>query len=207
MNQPVYPPTERVPHPGRDPGPDPPTTGPPGRLLSTWLVVAVVVAFVLIGTAFVLLGGGADPIEEVAVDDVTEGGAAMASGGDETVSLTGEVDEILTESALTVTGGGSGGPLLVLLTPATIVNGTATTLGGQPGGIAGVVPPEGTVQLVGTVDTFDSDALAERLGIVLNDELFAPWQGEPVLIAGQVETFDPDADPATTSLASDPAAP
>ena len=57
---------------------------------------------------------------------------------------------------------------------------------------------------VGTIETFDSVVLAERLGIVLNEELFAPWEGDPVLIADLVETFTLDAAPtADTDLGSE----
>ncbi len=148
----------------------------------------------MVAGAFLVVGCSGGPVEDVDVADVTEDGAA-ASPDDGTVSLTGDVEEILTEFALTVTDAGSGDPLLVLLVPGTMMNGASVTLGGQAGGLAQVIPPEGTLQLVGTIDTFDSATLAERLGIVLNDELFAPWQGEPVLIAQQVETFDADAAP------------
>lgn len=171
--------------------PDPSDDVPPDR--RSWndrLSVVAATAVILVAGAFFLTGCGADPVEEVAVGDVTENGQATTPPEDETVSLSGDVDEILTESALTVTDTRSEEPLLVLLTPATIVNGTAATLGGQTGSLAQIIPPDGTLQLIGTVDTFDSVALAERLGIVLNDDLFAPWDGQPVFIADQVETFD-----------------
>jgi hypothetical protein len=174
------------------------------RSWSGWLPVTAVTAVILLTGAFLLTGCAANPIEEVAVEDVTEEGQASVQPGEQTVSLFGEVDQILTESALTVTDEGSEEPLLVLLTPATIVNGTAVTFGAQPGGIAQVILPEGTLQLIGTLDTFDSVALSERFGIVLNEELFAQWEGAPVLIADLVETFAPDAGlPAETDLESE----
>jgi hypothetical protein len=185
--------------PRRDLGPGPPIDDPPERRSWTgWLVGLAIVVVIAVAGALVLTGCAAEPVEEVDVADVTEDQPA-ASREDETVSLTGDVDEILTESALTVTDAQSEEPLLVLLTPMTTVNGTTVTLGGQPGGVAQVIPPEGTLQLVGTIDTFDSATLSEQLGIVLNDELFAPWDGEPVLITQQVETFDPDADAAAAT--------
>lgn len=194
MNRPLY---QRI-DPARDTGeglgPDPPGGTPLARRsCGGWIVALTVTATILVAGAFLLTGCSAEPIEEVGVEDVTEDGQAVHPE-DETVSLTGEVDEILTESAVTVTDERSEEPLLVLLTPATIVNGMAVTPGGQPGGIGQVISPEGTLQIIGTIDTFDSLALAEQLGIVLNEELFAPWEGDPVLIAAQVETFDPVAD-------------
>ena len=194
MNRPHYQQLDPAPDPREGSGSDPPEEVPADR--RSWsgpIVVAAVAAVMVISGAFLLTGCAADPIEEVDVGDVTQDGQASVRPEDETVSLSGEVDEILTESALTVTDEQSEEPLLVLLTPATIVNGTAVTLGGPAGGLAQLIPPEGTLQLVGTIDTFDSVALAERLGIVLNDDLFAPWEGDPVLIAKQVDTFDPDA--------------
>jgi hypothetical protein len=199
VNQPLYPYIGTA----RDPGPLTSRYGvvPPDR--RSWhgrLALGAVI--LLIGA--ILIGCDADPIEEVDVGDVTEGGQATILPGDETLSLTGEVQEILTESALTVTDEGSEDPLLVLVTPATIVNGTAVTLGGPAGGIGQILPPEGTLQVMGTIETFDSVALADRFGIVLNEELFASWEGEPVLIAEQVETSIPDGDlPAETGLESE----
>lgn len=197
VNQPLFPPS----HPTRDTGRplprDPNGDVPPARR-SWWILALVTVA------AFVLTGCDSEPVEEVGVGDVTGNGQASVQPEDGSVSLSGEVAEILTESALTITDEGSEGPLLVLLTPATIVNGTAVTLGGQPGGLAQVLPSEATLQFVGTIETFDSGVLAERLGIVLNDELFAPWEGDPVLIAEMVETFTLDAAPAAdTNLGSE----
>ncbi len=94
---------------------------------------------------------------------------------------------------MTVTDERSEEPLLVLLTPATIVNGTAVTLGGPTVDLVQLISPEGALRIVGTIDTFNSVALAERLGIVLNEDLFAPWEGDPVLVADQIDTFDLDA--------------
>ncbi len=194
MNQPLYQPTDPSGVPRRDRAPGPSGDIPPDDRSRTGRIIALaIVGTLVVAGAFLVVGCSAEPVEEVDVADVTEDGPAAASPGDETVSLAADVEEILTESALTVTDQQGGDPLLVLLTPMTIVNGTTVTLGGQPGGLAQVIPPEGTLQLVGTIDTFDATALAERLGIVLNDELFAQWDGDPVLIAQQVDTFASDA--------------
>jgi len=182
--------------PAQGPGGSPPFDSNEQADRRSWsrrFPVVAATAVILVAGAFSLAACDADPVEDVAVGDVTENGQATIPPEDETVSLSGDVVEILTESALTLTDEQSEEPLLVLLTPATMVNGTTPTLGGQPG-LAQVIPPEGTVQLVGTIDTFDSAELAERLGIVLNDELFAEWDGQPVFIADQVDTFDPDAE-------------
>lgn len=180
-----------TPGPGPWPPPEDPATLPAGRQRALLLIVAAVV---LVAGAFVVAGCDADPVEEVDVADVTEeDGPASAPPEDEAVTLSGNVVEILTETALTVTDEQSAEPLLVLLPPTAMVNGTTWTLGAQPG-LAQIIPPEATLQLFGTIETFDSAELAERLGIVLNEELFAPWEGESVLIAQQVDTFDPEGD-------------
>lgn len=203
MNQPLHPPIQPAPDPGGPRPPAPDADLPPARRSWSGRLSKVAVA-ALATTLLILTGCDADPVEEVDVADVAEDGQATGLPEGGTVSLTGDVHEILTESALTVTGERSEDPLLVLLTPATIVNGAAVTLGGQPQGLAQVVPSEGMLQVIGTIDTFDSVALAERLGIVLNEELFSPWDGDRVLIAEQVDTFDVDGGPAAeTGLESE----
>lgn len=175
-------------------GPEPPSERPPAhRPRRGRMLLAVVTAALLVAGGPVLAGCDADPVEEVDVADVTEEDAASVPPEDDTVSLSGEVVEILTESALTVADEQSDDPLLILLPPTAMVNGTTWTLGAQPA-LAQVIPPEATLQLLGTIETFDSAELAERLGIVLNEELFAPWEGESILIAQQVDTFDPEND-------------
>ena len=197
MNQPLFPPIDPARGPGGHQSLDSDRDLPPDRRFgSGWLLAGGVAILLVVAGAFLLTGCDAQPVEEVDVGEVTEDGQATELPEDKIVSLSGEVKEVLTESALTVTDEQSEEPLLVLLTPATIVNGTAVTLGGQPGGLAQLIPPEGTVRFVGTIDTFDSVALAERLGIVLNEELFAQWEGDPVLIAQQVDTLDAEAEPA-----------
>jgi hypothetical protein len=195
VNQPLYHQVDPTRVPGGRPEADPTHDhSPEHRPWGVWIGVMAVAAVIVVLGAVFLVGGAADPIEEVAIADVTKDAEPAAQPEGQTVMLSGDVGEILTESALTVTDEGSDETLLVLLTPATIVNGTAPILGGQPGGIGQVIPPAGTLQVFGTIDTFDSGALAERFGIVLNPELFASWEGDPVLIADQVETFAPDAD-------------
>ena len=127
-----------------------------------------------------------EPAEETAVEEVLESPAAVMGEG---VTVSGEVDTLLTERALTIRDEGSGDPLLVLVRPTAIMNGI------NP---AGVLEPVGqivrsgdTVQIIGTVESFDREAMAEDLGMVLNEELFDAWDGSEVLIADQLDVSIP----------------
>lgn len=65
-------------------------------------------------------------------------------------------------------------------------------LGAVPGWAAdGAFPPEATAWATGVVRRFDRAALAQDLGLTLDETQFAAWAGRPVLVA-QAVTIAPD---------------
>jgi hypothetical protein len=153
-----------------------------------WLVWAAVAGIIALFVLFGLMGaqGTDDPPEQVAVADVADGSETVAG---ESVSIEGEVDEFLTEQTMTVSDTQSSESLLVLVPQTAVVNGL-----GPAGGMAATsqfLPPAGagSVQVLGTVEPFDGDAMAEVLGIVLNEEFFESWEGDRVLVADRIDTF------------------
>lgn len=178
-----------------------PYAGERSRGWGAWAAIAVIVAlFVVIGVfLFMTAQAPADPIEEVGVADVADD-AAIASG--DSVDVAAEVEELLTEQAMTIRDDEGGEPLLVLVPPTALVNGMGPGTGAAPAGQ--FLPSEGFVQVLGTVESFDRAAMADELGIVLNEELFASREGQPVIVADQIETFADPADGAADEAAASP---
>jgi hypothetical protein len=178
-----------------------------------------VIAVALVAVIGVFLLMGSDPPQRVAIADLEEQASPMAG---ETVTVEGEVEETLSEQALTVREPGSDESLLVIVTLATMVQGAepvadpvdpldaqADPLGGvgqvdpaadlEP--VIPVLPSSGPVRVVGTVGTFDRAALSDELAITFDEDLFAAWDGRPCLLADRIETdFDPSTIPPETPL-------
>jgi hypothetical protein len=131
-----------------------------------------------------------EPAEETAVEEVLQSPASVMG---ESVTVSGLVDTLLTERALTISDEGSGDPLLVLVQPTAVLNGINPTGVLEP--VGQIVRSGDTVQIIGTVESFDREAMAEDLGMVLNEELFDPWEGSEVLVADQLDVAIPAASP------------
>jgi hypothetical protein len=153
----------------------------PARPIRLLLVPAVLLTLVLVAC---------EPAQETAVDEVLESPASMMGQG---VTVSGEVDTLLTERALTLRDEGSGGQLLVLVRPTAIMNGINPTGVLEP--VGQIIQSGDTVQIIGTVDQFEREAMAEDLGMVLNEELFASWDGGEVLVADQLDVSIPAGSP------------
>ncbi|MFH5823465.1 hypothetical protein [Georgenia sp. AZ-5] len=90
------------------------------------------------------------------------------------VTVSGDVDEIVSATAFTIAGTEDTdvAPLLVVST---------TEVGG--------LEPDMTVSVTGTVhEAFDLATLEEQAGTDLDDELFDVWDGEPYIDASSVDT-------------------
>lgn len=107
-----------------------------------------------------------------------------AFDGDRVVS-DGEVDELLTDRALVVQGEGAEDELLVVIRSTAFVSGYPTSPT-MPLAISDLVSDD-EVRFTGVVDEFDQERVADVLGIVLNDDLFARWEGEPSIIVDRLE--------------------
>ena len=110
----------------------------------------------------------------------------------ERVAASGRVEELLTHRALTLAGGPTQDPLLVLVEEPAVVNAYAEDGGGT---LTGYVPdahgplyrPQTLVWLTGTVERFDRATLASQLDIVLDARLFGSYEGKPVLVVDQLD--------------------
>lgn len=151
-----------------------------------WWVALAALAVALILGALLVFGGS----EENTTQSVTT--AAVVAEPDEyrgdRVVVTGRIDELLTDGAMTMGSDLAPSDLLVLVEPSAFV-------GGYTLGVPMVPPlPVGTayesgdvVQVAGTVRDFDRAAMSEELDLVLNDELFDTWEGEPVLVVDRLD--------------------
>lgn len=174
--------------------------------------LVVVVALVAVIAVFLLMAN--EPPQRVAIADLEEQASPMTG---EAVTVEGEIEETLSEAALTVTEPGGDESLLVIVTSATIVDGMAPVPDpvdpfageGDPLGGVGqvdpgtesepampVIPSSGPVRVIGTVGTFDGAALSEDLAVTLDEDPFASWEGSPYLLADRIDTeFDPSTIP------------
>jgi hypothetical protein len=153
----------------------------PARPIRLLLVPALLLTLVLMAC---------EPAQETAVEEVLESPASLMGEG---VTVSGEVDTLLTERALTIRDEGSGGQLLVLVRPTAVMNGINPTGVLEP--VGQIIQSGDTVQIIGTVESFEREAMAEDLGMVLNEELFAPWDGSEVLVADQLDVSIPAESP------------
>lgn len=203
-----------------DPGPTDPRSRWSRDGERSWLGWGVVIAAVIVVVAVVVFVSS-EPPQRVAIADLEEQASPMAG---ESVTVEGEVEETLSEQALTMREPGNDESLLVIVTSTTMVQGSAPVadpvdpLGVQadPLGDAGqvdpatelepvlpVIPSSGPLRVVGTIGTFDREALADELGVALVEDRFAPWEGSPYLLADRIETdFDPSTIPPETPLAT-----
>ena len=176
--------------------------------------VAIVVALVVLAVIFLFMNN--EPPQRVAIADLEDDVSPMTGAS---VTVEGEVEEALSEQALTVRDGESDEPLLVITHSSTIIDGVAPIfdqvdpLGAQtdldgvgqvdpvdpvtaPEPIAPAIPTSGPIRVIGTVDTFDLAAVSEQLGITLGADAFASFEDDPYLLADQIETsFDPSTIP------------
>lgn len=91
---------------------------------------------------------------------------------DEQVTVSAAVDEVLDDTSFTVAGDDSGvEPLLVV-----------------DAGSSATVEPDVEVDVTGTVQlSFALAGVEEELGLDLDDELYAEWEGETYLVASAVD--------------------
>jgi hypothetical protein len=180
-------------HPPRDYGAEAPLDerqdtarrGPLGFDWGWWVALAAIALAIVLGAVLMLGGSNTDTTQTVgAAAIVTEPGAYE---GDRVV-VTGRIDELLTDGAIAVGSDMAPEDLLVLIEPSAYVGGYGI---GAP--MAAPLPmgttyePGDVVQVAGTVRAFDADTMSDELGLVLNDELFADWEGQPALVIDRLD--------------------
>ena len=159
--------------------------GPFGIDWGWWVAFAALALVVILGAVMVLGGSGGSTTQSV-------GTAAIVNEPDEyqgdRVIVTGRIDELLTDGAMTMGSDLAATDLLVLIEPSAVVGGYGI------GGAMTAPLPVGTtyetgdvVQVSGTVRDFDRDTMSDELGLVLNDELFDSWEGEPALVVDRLD--------------------
>lgn len=95
----------------------------------------------------------------------------------ETVSVSGEVNEVFTPRSFTIGGSGFGRQLLIVSTePITPVEGRTEEIPAVEDDI---------VQVIGVVQRFDSTKFAQEYNLNLQQDVASEYQGEPVVVALQ----------------------
>ena len=159
--------------------------GPLGFDWGWWVALAAIAFAVVLGAVLVFGGTNGNTTQTVGTAAiVTEPGAYQ---GDRVVA-TGRIDELLTDGAIAMGSDLAPADLLVLIEPTAYVGGYGI---GAP--MAAPLPVGTTyevgdvIQVSGTVRDFDRDAMSNELGLVLNDELFADWEGQPALVVDRLD--------------------
>ena len=148
-----------------------------------WLAALGIGALIAFGAVVVVGGASSSPPAEASVAQIVDEPAAFE--GDR-VASDGEVDELLTDRALVVQGERADDELLVIIRSTAYVSGSPMTPT-MPFGIPDLVSDEDEVRFTGVVDEFDQERMADELGIVLNDDLFERWEGEPSIVVDRLE--------------------
>ena len=161
-------------------------SGPGGIAWGWWAALAVLVIAVIIIGAMLLVDG--DQREELTPRSIAELVAEPSEHVGERVAVTGRVEALLTDRALAIGSDLAQDDLLVLIDTGAAISGYAyprTAIIPVP---AGEFYEVGDVaQFVGEVREFDRVALAEELDLVLNEELFAAWEGKPVAVMDRLD--------------------
>lgn len=158
------------------------------QLSPGWWVALVLGALLVLGAIVVWLGGGADDTLEtrtVSVSDVLEDGESMI--GDRAV-LTARIDELLTDRALAVGSDMAAAEVLVIVAPDATVRGYGLGTGvARPLPVGETYETGNVVQFTGTLRSFDRTEMADEYGLVLNEELFSEFEGDPALIVDRLD--------------------
>lgn len=170
-----------------DQQPGPARNAPLGFSWGWWAALGALVVALILGAVLVFGGSSDGTINTESVSAAAVVAEPNAYEGDRVV-VTGRIDELLTDGAMTVGSDLAPTDLLVLVEPNALVGGY---LVGAP--MAAPLPVGTTyetgdvVQVAGTIRDFDRDAMADELDLVLNDELFDTWEGQPVLVVDQLD--------------------
>jgi hypothetical protein len=171
-----------------------------GGINWAWLLVGILALVIVLLVGWWLWQGGTTPAQELRGTSLGAIISEPAAHENQRVVVSGQVDRLLTENAMTLGSDLVEGELLVVTPPGAFLDGTGGAAGaGGAGGLGGVAAPgavgtegglflEGQyVQITGTVRTFDSATMTQEFGLVLAPELFEQYEGGPVVVT---EFFD-----------------
>lgn len=154
-------------------------------------IVVAIIAIVVVGALILIDDDAADdalPALGATSSSVSEIVGDPDALLDERVTTSGRVEELLTDRAFAIGSDLATGSVLVLMDPASTVAGYGIGAPGVAPLPAGEVYDEGdVVQVTGTIREFDRDALSDELGLVLNDEIFDRWEGNPALVIERLD--------------------
>lgn len=156
-----------------------------------WFLAAILAIVIVLLIGWWLWWGGDGPIEtrSMSLGAILEEEELV----DDRVVVSGRVERVLTENAMTLGNDFVDGELLVLTPGSALVGpggGAVAPDIAVPADEDGTVSPflEGQfVQITGIVRTFDAGTMSEEYALVLAPELIEPYEGEPSIIT---EVFD-----------------
>lgn len=164
-----------------------------GGVSWSWVLVALLTIAIVLLIGWWLWQGGETAVRETRSASLGTILEEPETFTDDRVVVSGQVERLLTENAMTLGNDFVESELLVLTPPGAFVGpgGGAGAPGiAVPAGGDGMVAPfleSQFVQITGTVRTFDAEAMTEEYGLVLATELFETFEGEPAVIT---EVFD-----------------
>lgn len=171
-------------------------------------IVALVVAIIAVVTvgALILMENDADAEPQPALGSTSRSISEIINDPeavmDERVTTSGRVEELLTDRAFAVGSDLATGSVLVLMEPTTSVFGYGIGAPGVPPLPAGEAYDVGdVVQVTGTIREFDRDSLSDELGLVLNDQIFDTWEGDPALVIQRLDVATVGARPVVVETA------
>lgn len=153
-----------------------------------WILAGILIIVIVLLGAWWLWQGGGTPVRELrsaSLGMILEQSPELE---DTQVVVSGRVERLLTENAMTLGSGLVEGEVLVLMPPGAFapIGGVGGTAGGPGSGVAGFVEGE-FVQITGTLRAFDAAAMSDDFGLVLAPELFDQFEEGPAIIT---EFFD-----------------
>lgn len=148
-----------------------------------WIAGIVIIAIVLL-VAWWLWQGGGTPVRELRSASLGMILEQPPELEDTQVVVSGRVERLLTENAMTLGSGLVEGEVLVLMPPGAFA--PIGAVGGPGSGVAGFVEGQ-FVQITGTLHAFDAAAMSDDFGLVLAPELFDQFEEGPAIIT---EFFD-----------------
>lgn len=150
-----------------------------------WLVAGLGLFVLLVAALWFAFDDGAQGTRNLSVSDVVEDGDSMV--GEQAV-LTGRIDELLTDRALAVGSDLAAADVLVIVSPDALVRGYGLATGGSlPLTVGETYETGNVVQFSGTVQEFDRARMIDEYDIVLNEEIFAQYEGEPALVVDRLD--------------------
>lgn len=158
---------------------------PAGISWGWWAALALLVVAILVIGFLAINDESEPPLENTSVADVVADPAEYEGGR---VAVTGRIDELLTDRAVAVGSDLAEGDLLVVIPANAMIRGYSTARTDIVPVPVGEFYDTGDIaQFAGEIREFDRDALAEEFDLVLNEEIFADREGDPVMVMDRLD--------------------